>query len=76
MRDPSSALILSALVELGKKLRKRTAGSQALPENEVKVALQKEFEELLKNGQLNDIINSLLGMDGEFFYLPYVSCLA
>jgi hypothetical protein len=55
------------LVELGKKLRKRTAGSQALTENEVEVALRKEFEELLKGGQLDDIINPLLGTDGEFF---------
>ncbi|KAG1718716.1 hypothetical protein EDB19DRAFT_1899104 [Suillus lakei] len=64
VRDSSSALILSVLVELGKKLRKRTAGSQALTENEVEVALRKEFEELLKGGQLNDIINPLLGTDG------------
>ncbi|KAG1722856.1 hypothetical protein EDB19DRAFT_1898152 [Suillus lakei] len=35
-----------------------------LTENEVEVALQKEFEELLKGGQLNDIINPLLGTDG------------
>ncbi|KAG1872268.1 hypothetical protein F4604DRAFT_1881049 [Suillus subluteus] len=45
VRDSSSALILSALVKLGKKLRK-------------------QFEELLKGRQLNDIINPLLGMDG------------
>ncbi|KAG1731926.1 hypothetical protein EDB19DRAFT_1896866 [Suillus lakei] len=64
VRDSSSALILSALVELGKKLRKHTAGSQALTENEVEVALRKEFEELLKGGQLDDIINPLLGTDG------------
>jgi hypothetical protein len=70
VRDSSSNSILSALVELGKKLRKRTAGSQALPENEVEAALRKEFEGLLKGGQLDDIINPLLGTDGEFFLLP------
>ncbi|KAG2051831.1 hypothetical protein BDR06DRAFT_983423 [Suillus hirtellus] len=64
VRDSSSASILSALVELRKKLRKHTVGSQALPENEVEVALRKEFKELLKGGQLDDIINPLLGMDG------------
>jgi hypothetical protein len=70
VRDLSSNSILSALVELGKKLRKCTVGSQALPENEVEAALRKEFEGLLKGGQLDDIINPLLGTDGEFFLLP------
>ncbi|KAG1741898.1 uncharacterized protein EDB91DRAFT_1052457 [Suillus paluster] len=64
VQDSASGPILSALVELGKKLRKRTAGSQALPKNEVEATLWKEFEELLKSGQLDDTINPLLGMDG------------
>lgn len=39
VRDTASGSILNALVELGKKLRKRTAGCQSLPENEVEATL-------------------------------------
>ncbi|KAG2098947.1 uncharacterized protein F5147DRAFT_747309 [Suillus discolor] len=64
VRDSALGSILSALVELGKKLRKRIPGSPALPESEVEAALRKEFEELLKGEHLNDTTNPLLGMDG------------
>ncbi|KAG2064482.1 hypothetical protein BDR04DRAFT_1130742 [Suillus decipiens] len=62
IRDTASASILNTLLELGKKLRKCTAGSPALPENEVRIALEKEFEQLLQGGKLDDAINPLLGM--------------
>lgn len=69
VQDTASCSILNALVELGKKLRKRTVGCQSLPENEVEATLRKEFEELLKGEWLDDTINPLLGMDSEFFLL-------
>ncbi|KAG1722393.1 uncharacterized protein EDB91DRAFT_1240223 [Suillus paluster] len=64
VQDSASSSILNTLIELGKKLRKCTMGSQALPENEIEATLQKEFEELLKGGQLDNTINPLLGMEG------------
>ncbi|KAG1892235.1 hypothetical protein F4604DRAFT_1875644 [Suillus subluteus] len=66
IRDTASASVLNTLLELGKKLRKRTAGSPALPENEVRIALEKEFEQLLQGGKLDDAINPLLGMHDVF----------
>jgi hypothetical protein len=60
-------LILNTLVKLGKKLRKCTAGSQALSETAIEAMLQKEFEDLMKGRGLNDVINPLLGMEGSFF---------
>ncbi|KAG2089052.1 uncharacterized protein F5147DRAFT_748387 [Suillus discolor] len=60
--DMASASILNTLLELGKKLRKRIAGSLALPENEVRIALEKEFEQLLQGRRLDDAINPLLRM--------------
>ncbi|KAG1879856.1 hypothetical protein F4604DRAFT_1923063 [Suillus subluteus] len=62
IRDMASASVLNTLLELGKKLRKHTAGSPALPENEVRIALEKEFKQLLQGGKLDDAINPLLGM--------------
>ncbi|KAG1804057.1 uncharacterized protein BJ212DRAFT_1284808, partial [Suillus subaureus] len=62
IRDTASASILNTLLELGKKLRKHTVGSPAIPENEVSITLKKEFEQLLQGGKLNDAINPLLGM--------------
>ncbi|KAG1880851.1 hypothetical protein F4604DRAFT_1879834 [Suillus subluteus] len=62
IHDTASASVLNTLLELGKKLRKRTAGSPALPENEVRIMLEKEFEQLLQGGKLDDAINPLLGM--------------
>ncbi|KAG1803360.1 hypothetical protein EV424DRAFT_1331009, partial [Suillus variegatus] len=63
IRDSASNSILNTLVELGKRLRKRTAGSQALSETAIEATLQKEFEDLLKGRELNDAINPLFGMD-------------
>lgn len=65
IRDTASASILNTLLELGKKLRKRVAGSPAIPENEVRIAIEKEFEQLLQGGKLDDAINPLLGMHGQ-----------
>ncbi|KAG2112619.1 uncharacterized protein F5147DRAFT_744485 [Suillus discolor] len=64
IRDSTSSSILNALVELGKKLRKRAAGTQAMPEAEVTAVLEKEFVELLQGHKLDDAINPLLGMEG------------
>ncbi|OJA17351.1 hypothetical protein AZE42_13066, partial [Rhizopogon vesiculosus] len=64
IRDTASISIINALVELGKKLRKRAAGTQAMSEAEVTAALEKEFEELLRGDKLDDTLNPLLGMDG------------
>lgn len=69
IRDSASNSILNTLVELGKRLRKRTAGSQALSETAIEATLQKEFEDLLKGRELNDAINPLFGMDGSFFFV-------
>ncbi|KAG1737140.1 uncharacterized protein EDB91DRAFT_1083172 [Suillus paluster] len=62
--DSASGLILNALVELGKKLRKCAASTQAMPEAEVTAVLEKEFAELLQGNKLDDTINPLLGMEG------------
>ncbi|KAG2094609.1 uncharacterized protein F5147DRAFT_747791 [Suillus discolor] len=57
-----TAILSGASEKLGKKLRKCIAGSPALPENEVRIALEKEFEQLLQGRRLDDAINPLLGM--------------
>ncbi|KAG2153502.1 uncharacterized protein EDB93DRAFT_1239739 [Suillus bovinus] len=62
--DSASGSILSALVDLGKKLRKHVAGTQAMPEAEVTVVLEKEFIEHLQGDKLDGAINPLLGMEG------------
>lgn len=69
IRDSASSSILNTLVELGKKLRKRTAGSQALSETAIEATLQKEFEDLMKGKGLDDVINPLFGMEGSFFFV-------
>ncbi|KAG2346414.1 hypothetical protein BDR05DRAFT_878375 [Suillus weaverae] len=66
IRDSASNSILNALVELGKKLRKRAAGTQAMPEAEATAALEKEFSELLQGEKLDNAINPLLGMEAGF----------
>ncbi|KIJ05399.1 hypothetical protein PAXINDRAFT_164770 [Paxillus involutus ATCC 200175] len=62
VRDSLSLGILTMLVEMGKKLRKRGAGVPAMKESEVKAALEKELEDLLNGKSLDDVINPLLGM--------------
>ncbi|KAG1749584.1 hypothetical protein EDD22DRAFT_958012 [Suillus occidentalis] len=64
IRDSASSSILNTLIELGKKLQKRTAGSQALSETAIEATLQKEFEDLMKGKGLDDVINPLFGMEG------------
>ncbi|KAG1837183.1 hypothetical protein DFJ58DRAFT_718936 [Suillus subalutaceus] len=64
IRDSASSSILNVLVELGKKLRKHAAGTQAMPEAEVTAVLEKDFTELLQGKKLDDAINPLLGMQG------------
>ncbi|KAG0693274.1 hypothetical protein DFH29DRAFT_985530 [Suillus ampliporus] len=59
----ASASILESLIELGKKLRKREPGSQAMSESDVTAALEREFEEQLQGATLEDTINPLLGMN-------------
>jgi hypothetical protein len=65
IRDTASASVLNTLLELSKKLRKRIAGSMAIPENEVRIVIEKEFEQLLQGGKLDDAINPLLGMHSQ-----------
>ncbi|KAF8837376.1 hypothetical protein BDN67DRAFT_1028788 [Paxillus ammoniavirescens] len=62
VRDSLSLGILTMLVEMGKKLRKRDAGVPAMKESEVGAALEKELEDLLNGKSLDDVINPLLGM--------------
>ncbi|KAG1753908.1 uncharacterized protein EDB91DRAFT_1043935, partial [Suillus paluster] len=69
VRDSASASILESLVELGKKLRKREPGVQAMSERDVTVALEKEFEDQLRGATLPDVINPLLGMNGISMHL-------
>ncbi|KAH7917866.1 hypothetical protein BV22DRAFT_1076559 [Leucogyrophana mollusca] len=69
VRDTTSSVIVNTLVELGKRLRKRDAGAPAIPESEVKAKLEKEFEDLLNGGSLEDVINPLLGMEGMNIHL-------
>lgn len=74
VRDTASNSIMNTLVELGKKLRKRTVGTQAKSEAEVTAALEREFEELLQGDKLEDTLNPLLGMNGQFFSESLASC--
>ncbi|KAG1769945.1 hypothetical protein EV702DRAFT_928114, partial [Suillus placidus] len=64
IRDSASSSLINALVELGKKLRKREAGQPASAESEVCAALEKQLEDMLQGRTLQDAINPLLGMDG------------
>ncbi|KAG1828025.1 hypothetical protein EV424DRAFT_1318931 [Suillus variegatus] len=64
IRDSASSSLINALVELGKKLRKREAGQPASAESEVRAALEKQLEDMLQGRTLQDAINPLLGMDG------------
>jgi hypothetical protein len=55
IHDSTSNLILNVLVELGKKLWKHAASTQAMPEAEAAAALKKEFSELLQGKKLDNI---------------------
>jgi hypothetical protein len=58
--------ILEAIVEMGKKLCKWVAGVQPKPESEVQAILKKELEDLLRGSALNNAINPLLGVAGQY----------
>lgn len=62
--DAATDSIIEHLLELGKRLRKRKAGTAAIPENEVCAQLQQELDALLGGQSLDDHINPLLGMAG------------
>ncbi|KAG2120425.1 uncharacterized protein F5147DRAFT_562462 [Suillus discolor] len=64
VKDTTTAYILDAVVEMGKKLRKRVAGIQPKHDSEVRTILNKELEDLLQGSALNDTINPLLGVKG------------
>lgn len=62
--DAASTAIVQHLLELGKRLRKRTAGKPSLTEDNVCAALEKDLEELLNGKSIDDCINPLLGIPG------------
>ncbi|KAI0819952.1 hypothetical protein BC628DRAFT_1331621, partial [Trametes gibbosa] len=65
VRDTTTTAILQCVVELGKKLRKRTTGEAAhLPEDEVRKQLETELDQLLRGKGIEEYINPLLGMPG------------
>ncbi|KAI6021802.1 hypothetical protein BKA83DRAFT_4055361 [Pisolithus microcarpus] len=68
-QDSISLRILHTLIDLGKRLRKREAGTPAVPESQVREALEKEFTDLLQGTALEDAINPLLGMKGVNIHL-------
>ena len=63
-RDAASATIIEHLLELGKHLRKREAGKVAIPEAEVCMQLEQEFEALLRDLPLDNHINPLFSIPG------------
>ncbi|KIO08465.1 hypothetical protein M404DRAFT_134486, partial [Pisolithus tinctorius Marx 270] len=63
-RDAASTAIVDRLLDLGKRLRKREAGTPAIPESEVCAQLEREFEAALAGRSVDDVINPLLGMAG------------
>lgn len=71
VKDTTTGYILEAIVEMGKKLRKRVAGVQPKPESEVQAILKKELEDLLCGSALDNTINPLLGVAGQ--YLNHVA---
>jgi hypothetical protein len=66
VKDTTTGYILEAIVEMGKKLRKRVAGVQPKPESEVQAILKKELEDHLHGSVLDDAINPLLGVAGQY----------
>ncbi|KIK75542.1 hypothetical protein PAXRUDRAFT_18906 [Paxillus rubicundulus Ve08.2h10] len=64
IRDAASAAIMDHLLNLGKCLRKREAGTPAIPEVEVRAELECEFEASFAGRSVDDIVNPLLGMAG------------
>ncbi|KAI0631688.1 hypothetical protein C8Q77DRAFT_1060980 [Trametes polyzona] len=64
VRDATTTAVLQCIVELGKKLRKRSEGAAQLSEDEVRKQLEKELERLLQGKGIEEYINPLLGMPG------------
>ncbi|KAI5995587.1 hypothetical protein EDD15DRAFT_2134054, partial [Pisolithus albus] len=69
IQDSISLRILHTVIDLGKRLRKRQAGTPAMPESQVREALDNEFASLLQGSALEDAINPLLGMKGMNIHL-------
>ncbi|KIJ11662.1 hypothetical protein PAXINDRAFT_164082 [Paxillus involutus ATCC 200175] len=69
IHDTISQGILNTLIEMGKKLCKREAGTPAMPESEVRAVLEKELVDFLGGKTLEDAINLLLGMEGVNIHL-------
>lgn len=63
-RDAATTHIVSHLLELGKRLRKRQAGKPIMSEEDVRRQLEQEFKDMLHGLPLEDHINPLLGMPG------------
>lgn len=62
IRDSTTASIINYLLELGKSLRKRETGKQAISEEEIQARLTQEMEDQLRSCS----INPLIGMPGTF----------
>jgi hypothetical protein len=65
VRDSATLPIINSLLELGKKLRKNTAG-QHISESDVQQRLRQQLEELLAGRMIDNAINPLLDMPGIF----------
>ena len=68
VRDAVTSVIVNRLLELGKTLRKRTAGKPTLPEADITARLQNELDVLLGGQSIDDRINPLLGIRGLDIY--------
>ena len=64
VRDAATSAIVNRLLELGKALRKRTAGKPVLLEADVTARLRDELDVLLGGQSIDDCINPLLGIRG------------
>ena len=69
INDAASLSVVKLLLEMGKKLRKRTAGQPVMPESQVLKELADELERQL----LHEPINPLIGMAG-IFRSPSYQC--
>ena len=64
IKDAATAAIIDQLLELGKVLRKRTAGKPAVPQADITAHLENELDVLLRGKSIDDHINPLLGIQG------------
>ncbi|KAF8433782.1 hypothetical protein L210DRAFT_3614045 [Boletus edulis BED1] len=64
VRDATSTAIVNRLLELGKALRKKTAGKPTMSEAQVTARLEHELESLLGGRSVDDCINPLLRIRG------------